>query len=232
MQALRKYVESKGEKWSDAADKRVATVAVMHGDHMLLGKRRDNGKFTVPGGHANDGEHPHAAALRELNEEAGIEPRHGKLEPLGKSKTVTNDKGETVEVHPFKFTVEKRPGTTMREDPDGEVHRWNWVNTSKGIPKDVRENLHVPLDRNVLMERLGHCEEKGGDMKKCGELDKYMKKKGMDPNKRHDPEEAHENIATDDFTDEQIEDDGIKDKEGPKSKKASKDLDKFQRMKK
>ncbi len=176
MSALAKYTEKKGEKLADKPDKRVATVAVMHGSHLLMGKRRDNGKWTTPGGHANDGEELHDAAIRELEEESGITCDHHEIEPLAEPKIVTNDKGESVQVQPFCHLVDERPNTSMKEDPDAEVQRWKWVDTAKGLPDDIKKNLHVPIKRNALMKGLGlHSGDK--DVKKCSELDRYMKSK-------------------------------------------------------
>ncbi len=135
--------------------RRVATCAVMHGNHLLMGKRRDNGKWTTPGGHANDGEPLLAAAHRELMEEAGIDLPHGMLIPLGDAINVQDQEGKSLQVQAFKAVLEERPKTTMRTDPDGEVERWNWIDTSKGLPSEVGDNLHVPANRNVLMHHLG-----------------------------------------------------------------------------
>ncbi len=159
MSHLKKYIDGKRAKGSDGLpdipDKTVATVAVLHGDHILMGKRRDNGKWTVPGGHANPGESHHEAAARELKEESGIEADHGELRKLGESKTVTNDKGEKVEVVPFAFKPKDRPKTSMTDDPDAEVHRWKWVDCKDGLPDDIKSKLHIPANRHVLFQRIG-----------------------------------------------------------------------------
>ncbi len=226
MSALRKYVESKGEKLADKPDRRVATVAVMHGQHLLMGKRRDNGKWTTPGGHANDGEDLHSAAVRELEEESGIKAGKHELTPLAEPKTVENDKGESVQVQPFKHQVDERPNTSMKDDPDAEIQRWKWVDTAKGLPDDIKGNLHVPIERNALMKSLGlHSGSK--DVKKCSELSRYMQSKGM------------KDIQTGaDGHDEILEDGDVRgkakfsDKEGSKSKKATSHLDKYQKMSK
>ena len=43
----------------------------------------------------------------------------------------------------------------MLDDPDKEVERWRWIDISKGLPEDIRNNLHVPIDRNILMQTMG-----------------------------------------------------------------------------
>ena len=223
MNALAKYTEKKGEKLADKPDKRVATVAVMHGSHLLMGKRRDNGKWTTPGGHANDGEDLHSAAVRELEEESGIKAEEHEIEPLAEPKIVWNDKGETVQVQPFKHEPSDRPSTSMKEDPDGEVHRWKWVDTAKGLPDDIKKDLHVPIERNALMQSLGlHSGSK--DVKKCSELSKYMQSKGMS-----DIQTGHDKMLDDDDVDGETKD--VVDHKGAKSKNATKSLDTYQKMK-
>lgn len=158
MSALKKYLaknDTEGRFKGALPDKRLATVAVMHGKHVLMGKRRDNGRWTTPGGHAEDDEPFHLAAVRELEEESGIKAHHSDLTQLGPSKTVKTDDGKTIEVQPYKYRPRGRPATSMKEDPDAEVTRWTWVDCSKGLPKHVRDNLHVPMHKNALLPRLG-----------------------------------------------------------------------------
>lgn len=165
-EALSKYKAKHGSSES----KRVSTVAVKHGDHILLGKRRDNGKWTTPGGHLEDGENHHEGALRELHEESGIQLEPYEIRPAGPFRNIVKPDGGKLQVQGFIADVKKRPSTSMSDDPDAEVHRWNWVDVSKGLPEDIKKNLHVPLDDNVLRNELGHPSE-GEDMKA---LKKYM----------------------------------------------------------
>jgi ADP-ribose pyrophosphatase YjhB (NUDIX family) len=54
-------------------------AAVFRDDRVLLVRERADGGWTLPGGWADIGERPAAAALRELREEAGWEARAAKL---------------------------------------------------------------------------------------------------------------------------------------------------------
>ncbi len=178
MSALAKYKAKHGHK-PDKPMKRVATVAVMHGERLLMGKRRDNGKYTTPGGHLEAGEDFATGAARELEEESGIKAPKGEIEAISEPKTVTKPDGEKIQVQPFLYVVNEKPETTMTDDPDAEVHRWKWVDIEKGLPADVAKSLHVPLKDNVLTAALGLCAEKDKTMGKCPpHLEKYMKKKG------------------------------------------------------
>ncbi len=155
----RKYPDLKPVKKADGP-RRIATVAVKHKGKLLMGKRRDNECWTVPGGHANPGEDSLAAARRELKEETGIDLTEEQIKPLGEMHQASDD----LHIHPYTADLDEMPTTTMLQDPDGEVYRWRWVDVSNGLPDEQAKALHVPLDRNVLLQRLGF----GGDqVMKC-----------------------------------------------------------------
>jgi 8-oxo-dGTP pyrophosphatase MutT (NUDIX family) len=111
---------------------------------ILLGKRRDNGKWTCPGGHREEGEEPEETAIRELKEEAGLTTDN--LGHLGEGM-VQGRKGET-HVHVFKTVTDDKPDSSG--DPDEEVESWEWVPTRNGLPKEIYENMHVPPVKNLL----------------------------------------------------------------------------------
>jgi 8-oxo-dGTP pyrophosphatase MutT (NUDIX family) len=162
-QALGKYVDYLKAKLSStmhnvhkaAGPRRVATVAIHHGDHVLMGKRRDNGKWTMPGGHVDPGEDFDDGALREVEEETGIKLDPDHLEQLQDVHKIEDQEGKALHVQPYRVQLSERPSTTMKADPDGEVHRWKWVNVKDGLPDEIADNLHVPAERNVLLQRLG-----------------------------------------------------------------------------
>lgn len=130
--------------------KHVAAVAVVHDGKLLMGKRRDSGKWTQPGGHLNEGEDPTSGAIRELREEAGMNATS--MKHL-KSEKVTTKTGQKYVIHAFKATV-KDPSTSMKADPDEEVERWHWVSIEDGISPDIYDNCHVPPDKNLVFKCL------------------------------------------------------------------------------
>jgi ADP-ribose pyrophosphatase YjhB (NUDIX family) len=128
-------------------DYEVSSVAVMDGSKLLMGKRKDDGKWSLPGGRLEGGEDPLEGAMRELKEEAGIDAHS--LNYLG-SQGVVNEKGETVMVHAYHLTTGGK--VTVKNDPDGEMSKWFWVDVDYGIPSEVEENLHSP--KNVVLHLL------------------------------------------------------------------------------
>ena len=135
--------------------KRVAKVAIIMGDKVLMGKRRDSGKWTEPGGHLEPGEKPLDGIIRETKEEAGLHlsPRHL---TLLKTKRVTMPNGKPLTVYAYKAWLPERLSTSMKNDPDQEVQKWHLVSMKGGLPKHIRDNLHVPVGRNVVYEAMGY----------------------------------------------------------------------------
>ena len=50
-----------------------------HRDDILMGCRNDNKSWTCPGGHAEEGEDPYEAMIREYKEETGLDVEDIKL---------------------------------------------------------------------------------------------------------------------------------------------------------
>ncbi len=135
----------------------VASIAVFNEDgRLLFGKRNDNGKWTLPGGHLEDGETPHAGALRELKEETGID---GLLDDLGSEVVEAYKSDKKIEVHCF-ISLDGGDGekVSSKADPDEECSEWRWVDVSDGLPEEIAGNLHSP--KNVTLRLLGLQDEK------------------------------------------------------------------------
>lgn len=131
----------------------VASIAVFDGaGDMLWGRRRDNGRWTLPGGHLEDGEGAYDGAVRELKEETGLQTEEI-LESLGADVVESRDRKIRVHAYQVTFHDEEKPRVTTEEDPDNECSEWRWVNVSDGLPKEIGDNLHSP--RNVTLRLLG-----------------------------------------------------------------------------
>lgn len=113
---------------------------------LLLGKRKDNGKWTLPAGHIEDGESPEQAARRELFEEAGLQA--ASLSPL---KTVETPHGA---LHFFSAYVGHDPHPHSDNDPDEEVESKNWkfVDVSGGLPKAFQDLAGPEDDTNIVRQ--------------------------------------------------------------------------------
>lgn len=120
--------------------KRVAVCLIRDWkDDVLMGKRNDNGLFTQPGGHLDKGECPYQGAIRELKEETGLDATDIKLAKVMKNGNIM--------VYGFEVKVDIDQEIDCTKDPDNECDSWEYKD-----PNDVCEELHVPVERNVLLK--------------------------------------------------------------------------------
>lgn len=132
-------------------------LAIVKNGMLLMGRRKDNGKWTNPGGHANDGEAPIDAGIREAKEETGLDLTQDRLYHLD-TQIIHKPSGEKLKIVAYKVNLDEG-ATTIKNDPDDEVHRWVWVNIKPPLNRKIFDNLHVPKN-NVIFDSLGVTMEK------------------------------------------------------------------------
>lgn len=136
-------------KSKDIARPRAATIIVRRGDKFLMGKTRENGRYTLPGGVVEDIESMHQGAVRELAEETGLQAK--KLKFLG-SRLVESEMGKPVEVAIYEHSADEAAKPSGKNDPDKEVAKWEWHST-KQLDSEVLANLKHP--NNVALDHMG-----------------------------------------------------------------------------
>lgn len=121
----------------------IAVVVLKDGNFILVGKRRRNKKWGLPGGrNEKDGESNKAAALRELEEEAGIKLNPKDLTLAGVREVKAG--GEKKRVHVF---TAQFPGgePTTKNDPDEEFTQWRWIRCEDGqLPDEILDDEMTP----------------------------------------------------------------------------------------
>lgn len=131
---------------SEKDSHRVASVAAFNADGLLLiGRRGDNGRWTLPGGHFLPGEDPLDAGRRELFEETSLEPEV--IEYIGSGQ---GGRSGTLSIWSLKAIVHGEPDASG--DPDQEIVEFRWVHPGE-IPEDIKAEQHVRP--NVTLDLLG-----------------------------------------------------------------------------
>jgi 8-oxo-dGTP diphosphatase len=116
---------------------------VFAGDEVLLLKGAPDkkiwpGKYNGLGGHVERGESVHAAARREIREEAGLE-----VDRLWLRGVVTIDTGEAAGIALFVFTA-TAPSRAFRPSPEGSLE---WVPVDRVASLDCVEDVPPLLAR-------------------------------------------------------------------------------------
>jgi len=122
-----------------------AVVTIIQDDlgRVLMGRRKDNGKWTLCAGHLNEGEDPQEGAKREIQEETGL--KADTLHPI-------SWENKPADVEFFSCTI-TGAHPTGKNDPDQEVDKWQFIDVREGIPKNIYENLAGPEgDSNIIRQ--------------------------------------------------------------------------------
>ena len=120
--------------------KRVAIgLLVDDNDKVLMGKRNDTDKWTVPAGHIEKGECPFFGMIRELKEETGLDAKEVKLVQVGMEDGIL--------LYLFKVKVCCDQEIDTSGDPDNECDDWTYED-----PFDHIEELHVPAAKNWALK--------------------------------------------------------------------------------
>lgn len=135
--------------------KHIAVVAILRRGKLLMGRRKDDKKWTQPGGHLNPNEHPLEGAVREVKEETGIQLTPNLLHHV--ATVVNEERGLTLYMFKVDLDMAGKHPSTIKMDPDEECHRWHWVSIKSGMNPDIWNNLHVPYSDNIVLQHLGVC---------------------------------------------------------------------------
>jgi 8-oxo-dGTP pyrophosphatase MutT (NUDIX family) len=124
--------------------KRIAIALITdENDKVLMGKRNDTDKWTVPAGNVEKGECPFMGMARELKEETGLDIKNIKL-------VDSEIKGDML-LYLFKVEVDEDQEVDTSNDPDNECDDFTYED-----PFDHIEELHVPAGDNLALKYWAH----------------------------------------------------------------------------
>ena len=106
---------------------------------ILMGKRNDTDKWTMPAGHIEKGECPFMGMARELKEETGLDAVDIKL--------VSCRMKNNMLLYVFKVEIDADQEIDTSGDPDKECDDWTYED-----PFDHINELHVTADRNLELK--------------------------------------------------------------------------------
>jgi 8-oxo-dGTP pyrophosphatase MutT (NUDIX family) len=115
---------------------------------ILLGKRREDGKWTSPAGGAEIGETPKQTAIREAFEEANLKLTESDLKELP-SCVAGNEKP----IFLFYTLLDPSQKISTQNDPDREVPAWKWFNLDS-IPKLDKNRQTSINNARMVIEKL------------------------------------------------------------------------------
>lgn len=136
----------KARQYLHLDEPKIVTVAVRIGTRILTGQRRDNNKWTFPGGHLDPGETLSEGAARELKEEAGIEIDLNDLELIAVERIAQGRNGKPFIVFAFDYSLKDGQIPTTYQDPDREVYQWRFVELKSTTPELHPESRHAQND--------------------------------------------------------------------------------------
>lgn len=130
-------------QWSNA--KPAAGVLIEHDGKILLQRRSFepwNGHWDIPGGFCDGNEHPEDAAIREVQEELGIDVKLSGLLGMWMDTYGTAEYADAILNIYFLAHWDQATPPKVRLDPS-EASEWQWFGAEE-VPKDIGFPNHQP----------------------------------------------------------------------------------------
>ncbi|EGQ43986.1 MAG: ADP-ribose pyrophosphatase [Candidatus Nanosalina sp. J07AB43] len=139
------YYEQEGE----TVHRSVGIIVTCKNEVLLLDRRKYPTKHSIPAGHLEEGEDPSKAAIRELEEETGIDSFSDDISKVfrGKIKDACRRGSDFHDWSLYKLRVDEKPDLSSNDEAKGLV----WKRESQ--LEDI--DLTVPTKKFILEEEYG-----------------------------------------------------------------------------
>jgi 8-oxo-dGTP pyrophosphatase MutT (NUDIX family) len=117
--------------------------------HVLLGRRADNGRWTLPGGIIDPAEHPADAAVREVYEETGVIAIPDCLTSVTVSRQHTYPNGDRVQYLEFCFRCRAVAGQARVNDEESVEVAWHALDALPELPPSMAAVLATALQQRA-----------------------------------------------------------------------------------
>lgn len=121
------------------------TAVILRDDHILLGRRSDNGALTPITGIIDPREEPADAAVREACEEAGVVIRADRLAWIHVIPRITYDNGDQTDYLDFTFRCTWLSGEPWPADGEMTEVGWHRLDDLGELDDDMRERVRLAL---------------------------------------------------------------------------------------
>ncbi|WP_334171327.1 NUDIX hydrolase [Sinomonas sp.] len=130
----------------------VKAVVTDDGGRLLLVRRADNGRWTVPAGIVEPGEEPAATAVREVLEETGVTVRVSHLAGVGTTAPVVYPNGDRAQYLDVVMACVYVSGDARVNDDENLDVRWFELDALPDLPPLHRRAVEWALD----VDRAAH----------------------------------------------------------------------------
>ena len=128
----------------------VKAVVVREDGALLLVRRADNGKWTLPAGILEPGEEPAAAAVREVEEETGVVAEVVRLAGVATTDPVVYPNGDRAQYLDIVFRCRYVGGDARVNDDENTEVAWYAPGREPVLPPKHRRAVEWALDPDPL----------------------------------------------------------------------------------
>jgi 8-oxo-dGTP diphosphatase len=117
----------------------VSAMVFNDNGELLLGRRSDNGKWSIIGGIVDPDEEPADAVVREVLEETGVRVKVDRVSGVYTSRRLTYPNGDLAQYVTIAFRCSVISGTPCANDDESLEVAWFAVDR---LPKDIHPDYH------------------------------------------------------------------------------------------